>query len=773
MKTGISLPGASVYAKELKAAATTDSKGYYTLKLTKGKHTIVLSYLGYESIEEIIVLNENNGNKNFKLKEKPNELSEVTVTAQKRNGAIMKEIRESPMAVSVIDGAKLRGVTSGIDDILSRTSGITIRRTGGLGSTSRISVHGLEGKRVAVFIDGFALNSPDGSFDINDMPVDVIERIEVYKGIVPAEYGGDGLGGAINIETREINCDMVAAMLEAGSYGTYRGLASVKKVFEKPGIQISFATLHNRAENDYRMNLKDFDPDSQYGWVRRNNDYYHSTIIVPGITFTKLWFDKIELEAAIYDNKKGIQNIFFDSRYAYTYGTNIMPNFTLEKQDFLLKELDFKMSGVFAIVNTHLVDTVGHIYQWSGERTTAKGETSDNLFNLSDDHQFEFRNKLNLKYRIGDCHRLNLNNQFAYANRKPKDEYMTDYLGYDPSGFPSKMTSNIIALAYEYSSRNKRFQNILSLKSYYLKTKIYRTDQAGVAESGFKQMPGVTSSNKMYWGWVEGASYEFWKGFRVKLAYEHAVRLPDTEELFGDGTTIKSSVNLRPEQSENFTAGIILDRTSFLGLERVQLEANAFYMNTKDLISLLPADQRMAYQNIDNTLIKGFDADLKVDFIPALYGYFNITYQNMRNNKKWETDDHKTPNPKYGKKVPNIPSFYYNAGLEFHKADLLLRGELFWVFADYSYIDKYNYAWSLSDRKDQQYRWEIPACHNLSAGIQQSFIKNQLSLCFEVSNILNVQQYNNYKMPLPGRTFNLKLRFNWFREKSEGGAMAF
>lgn len=63
---------------------------------------------------------------------------------------------------------------------------------------------------------------------------------------------------------------------------------------------------------------------------------------------------------------------------------------------------------------------------------------------------------------------------------------MIEYLEYDPSGFPSKMNSNITGLAYEFFSTNKRFQNIASIKAYYLNTQIYRTEEIGVAESGFK-----------------------------------------------------------------------------------------------------------------------------------------------------------------------------------------------------------------------------------------------------------------------------------------------
>ncbi|MDR0749645.1 MAG: TonB-dependent receptor [Tannerellaceae bacterium] len=535
---------------------------------------------------------------------------------------------------------------------------------------------------------------------------------------------------------------------------------------------MGFGVLHNQSDNNYTMNLTTFDPSSPYTSVRRNHDFYRSTILVPGVTFTKLWFDEIELECAIYSNKKELQNIFFDSRSAYTYGTNIMPELKLEKENFFAEGLDFKLVLVAPSVRMHLVDTVPGVYQWNGDKSASNGETTDMQFNLSDDRHFEFRSKLNLKYRLAESHRLNLNNQFVFANRRPKDDYLIDYLGYDPSGFPSRMHSNVTGLAYEFTSPNKRWENILAVKSYLLSTNIYRTEEVGVS-SGFKQTPGITSSNNLYWGWLEGASYELLQGFRLKASYEHAVRLPDNEELFGDGITVKSAVNLLPEQSDNFSLGVILDRRDFLRLTRLQFETNAFWMNTRDLISLQPADRRMAYQNMDNTLIKGFDADLKADFIPELYGYFNITYQDLRNTRHWLTDDHKTPNPKYGKQVPNIPPFYYNAGLEFHKADFLIKDELFRLFVDWSYVGEFNYAWKMSDRKDQEYLWMVPACRNLSIGVQQSFIKNQLSLCIEVRNLLDEPQFNNLKMPLAGRTFNIKLRYNWFRDKSEGGAMAF
>ncbi|HBX19374.1 MAG TPA: hypothetical protein DEF88_02845, partial [Porphyromonadaceae bacterium] len=62
----------------------------------------------------------------------------------------------------------------------SKTVGMTIRVSGGVVSASRVSVRGLEGKRIGFFIDEVPMNDQSDFIDLNDIPVDMIERIEIY-----------------------------------------------------------------------------------------------------------------------------------------------------------------------------------------------------------------------------------------------------------------------------------------------------------------------------------------------------------------------------------------------------------------------------------------------------------------------------------------------------------------------------------------------------------------------------------------------------------------
>ena len=773
-ETGLPISGAYISIKNTKQKTVSDKTGNYQIDIpSNGTCIVEVSFVGYKRVRQVIVLN-GNITKDFFLESSANVLNEVVVRGSSQQAEINR-IRQSPMAVTVVDGSKLRGRSSGIEEILTRTSGIKVRKTGGLGSASRISVHGLEGKRVAVYINGFPLNSPDGSFDINDIPIDVIKYIEVYKGIVPAEYGGDGLGGAINIVTREDECDLVGFTQELASFGTSKTLTSAQKLFAKSGILFNVAFFKNKSKNNYTMSWPVFEtnlPVSEYRKVRRNNDYYDADFYHVGIGFRKLYFDKLDLECAFYRNKKGIQSLNFDSQHAYMKGFNIMPTLHIEKDDFIFKGLEMKSSLVIPIIQTSLIDTTTTRRQWDGTITQAMGETEDNLLNESHNRQFELRNKFNLKYTFGQ-HTFNINDQLALSDYRPKDERMNDYLGFNPSSFPSKMISNNIGLCHLYASSNHRFQNSLTISIYYLKSKIFRTSDAlSKAQMKDASAPKQTSVNKTYYGFSEGVSYEFWKGVRGKFSFSHNVRLPDTGELFGNGMSIKPSVNLLPEIGDNLNVGTIIDTRNVMGLTRVQWETNLYYMYIQNMIRLFPADIRSIYTNLGKTSTMGFDSDLKVDVTPNIYTYFNLTLQDIRDRQKWLNDAKGTNNPTYNKHVPNIPSFYFNYGLEYHAENLLGRNELSRIYMDVSHVGEFDWGWQMSTLSDQRKKWIIPSNDVFTIGLQQSFWHNNISLSFEVENIFDKENYMEFKMPLQGRTFKTKLRFNLFRDKTSGGAMS-
>lgn len=137
--------------------------------------------------------------------------------------------------MAVINAKELQGRSVSLESVLDKSIGLKVGQSGGLGSSSRIIVHGLEGNRIQILWDGIPMSSSDGTFSLDEIPIDIIERIEVYKSIIPARFGCDGLGGAVNIVTKEYTTDYMDA-----SYQTHKGSLFSRKNFPKSGILLGF-----------------------------------------------------------------------------------------------------------------------------------------------------------------------------------------------------------------------------------------------------------------------------------------------------------------------------------------------------------------------------------------------------------------------------------------------------------------------------------------------------------------------------------------------------
>ena len=176
------IPNVIVSVENNAQTALTDSLGTYVLELEKGKYQLKYQSIGYQTqVSRVAITDTLPLQRDVVLVSTAIHLDEVTVTA--RNEA--RQLRESSMPVSVMTSKELEGTASSINEVLARTAGVTIRNTGGVGSASRMSVRGLEGKRLGLFIDEIAIGQMSNFVSLNDIPTDMIERIEVYKGIVP------------------------------------------------------------------------------------------------------------------------------------------------------------------------------------------------------------------------------------------------------------------------------------------------------------------------------------------------------------------------------------------------------------------------------------------------------------------------------------------------------------------------------------------------------------------------------------------------------------
>lgn len=140
-----------------------------------------------------------------------------------------------------------------ISDLLAAQPGIQRRITGGVGSFQTVSIRGIAGSRIAVFVDGVPqMSAMGGAVDLTRFNGLDIKEIHLYSGIVPASLGGNTLGGAINIITNNSSTDTLSASMTAlvGSFGEMRSTFSINAMPHKKLALYSTLDYH-RANNDY------------------------------------------------------------------------------------------------------------------------------------------------------------------------------------------------------------------------------------------------------------------------------------------------------------------------------------------------------------------------------------------------------------------------------------------------------------------------------------------------------------------------------------------
>lgn len=126
----------------------------------------------------------------------------------------------SPSSVTVLDLQQDYGRGEQLADVLARAPGVAVRRTGALGSFTSISIRGLGGRNVALVLDDQPLtNVTLGPIDVALLPLESIDRAEVYRGAAPARYSGP-LAGVLRLRTQDPGDTLKVNAL--GGYGSFQ-----------------------------------------------------------------------------------------------------------------------------------------------------------------------------------------------------------------------------------------------------------------------------------------------------------------------------------------------------------------------------------------------------------------------------------------------------------------------------------------------------------------------------------------------------------------------
>ena len=225
----------------------TDDNGRYSLKVSPGKCTLVVSLIGYQTVKSTSNIQQNK-TLNFTLEESAVTLNSVEVYGKTQT----QKVKEGVFSVNALDIKPIVNSLNNLNDLVNRTTGIKVREEGGVGSDFDLSINGLSGNSIRYFLDGMPLDTKGSGVSLANLPVNIIDRIEIYKGVVPASLGTDALGGAINIITKQEKKNYLDVSYGIGSFHTHKADLNAQFVEPKTGLIIRPTVGVNYSKNDYR-----------------------------------------------------------------------------------------------------------------------------------------------------------------------------------------------------------------------------------------------------------------------------------------------------------------------------------------------------------------------------------------------------------------------------------------------------------------------------------------------------------------------------------------
>ena len=680
-------------------------------------------------------------------------LENVTVTGKSKT----QRLREGTLSVNAIDVRSLVGSIGSLGRLVDRTAGVKLREEGGVGSDFDLSINGMSGNSVRYFLDGVPLDTKGSGVTLANLPVNLIDRIEIFKGVVPTWLSSDALGGAVNIVTNRKKTNYLDATYGIGSFHTHRADLNGQYVFSD-GLTIRPTLGVSYSKNDYMMRgVEVWDEESgEYVNVdrRRFHDDYLSLLGQVEVGFTDKWWADEFFVCASY-NKVGkevqtgqIQTKVVGEAERRTEAWGISANY--QKRHFLLKNLTASLSLSHTWDHSQTIDTVYRKYDWNGDFIkSSRNEITGRARTLRHYKRPLTIARADFRYSLSDQHLLNL----SYAlNRTGNDRW--DEVDKTFESANDILAKHIIGLSYNQSLFSGMLNNTFFLKNYINHLSINQTDIPTV--TGSRDVQGSSTSNDL--GGGVGIRFQPIEALALKASYEHSIRLPLARELLGNGTTIYANVALEPEKSNNWNVGLF--GTLKNDFHTLSYEVNGFLRFVDNYIQPQVSEKEgmMQYVNQPAVHIKGIEGELRYDWLHRLQVVGNVTWQDARDRQEFKTDG--KPSVTFNNHVPNRPWFFASAEARYDFGSLV-SGLLpftthLYVGMDYQWVHWFYLSWEGYGALETKAR--IPEKNIFGAQITYSWLRERYSIAVSCENLFDRTVYDNYKLQKPGRSLFAKFR---------------
>lgn len=238
------------------------------------------------------------------------ELAGITVEAKRPDW----ESKLSPGTVTVIRPEEYKGEQKDLPDLLKMVPGVHVREVNGKGQYTVVTVRGSTAAQVGVFVDGVMTNlGGDAAVDISTIPVKNVERIEVYRGYIPARFGGTFIGGVINVVTKKPTKANISAELGKASFGGKS--ASLEVVSPLASGSLLVGLNYEAAKGDFPYHNYSYDDPKNQKEVQRVLDEYPNVIenLENSLTLDNWNKSKIENLYERGDISENVRNQYIDN----------------------------------------------------------------------------------------------------------------------------------------------------------------------------------------------------------------------------------------------------------------------------------------------------------------------------------------------------------------------------------------------------------------------------------------------------------------------------
>jgi len=586
----------------------------------------------------------------------------------------------SPGMVTVIRPEERKGEQRNLPDLLEEVPGLRVIRLQGRNGYSVASVRGSAASQVAVYVDGVLMNlQSEAAVDLSAIPVDSVERVEVYRGYIPAKFGAQAMGGVINIVTKSGEKTKTEVLLGIGSFGRRKGIVSHSaalwggKFFGSAGYETYDGDFKYWNDAGTPYNAED-----DYEAQRRGNGFRNTDLLLK-------WEDEHWRARASWIRR---------NRELALVAPNMdrpgVPQRPWALLDTDRTDLSVGRSETSGAVNWswEMAYTIQN-KQYDSRRGSAPSQIGAAYVTKSGYDTSKFGISLSANMPLGERHFLEMLAGYSSERLDVKGDVISEHGGID---------------RYDVTDWNFNLQDTIAL------------DRAGT----FLLTPSVRRhevDGESHFTWQAALSKELSPNLMLKSAYGTYARAPGMYEKYGDGAFIRTSAgNLKWETGTQFDAAVMWNGAAkALSGARVNVSLSAFWRETDDLIEFFMTDPKYArYVNIAKSEVKGIELEAGLD-----WGKWSLSLSGT-----WMEGINKTPDEGsvryHGMTLPNRPRWSGSARLT-RKFD---KGS---VFAEYRYVGE-NYVDSsekiLFDARsifNIGFKYDLSRTTHLSIGVDDIF----------------------------------------------------